>query len=113
MSTISEKNGLCKSNNYLITICVKGGYKFSSMNILLFYGTNKLVIKGVFKGAEGFRVFKPPSPPPRFSDFFLRSEGKEVERKKMKVVNIFFWVNIFSSGVEIFSGGFGPLLCMS
>ena len=30
--------------------------------------------KGVFKGG-----FKPP-PPPKFSDFFLKSEGKEIER---------------------------------
>ena len=28
----------------------------------------------------GFRGFKPP--PPKFSDFFLKSEGKEIERKR-------------------------------
>ena len=27
--------------------------------------------------------FKPP-PPPKFSDFFLKSEGKEIERKRKK-----------------------------
>ena len=27
----------------------------------------------------GFRGFKPP---PKFSDFFLKSEGKEIERKR-------------------------------
>ena len=37
--------------------------------------------KGVFKGG-GFRGFKPP--PPKFSDFFLKSEGKEIERKRKK-----------------------------
>ena len=37
--------------------------------------------KGVLKG--GFRGFKPPSPP-KFSDFFLKSEGKEIERKRKK-----------------------------
>ena len=38
------------------------------------------VVKGVFKGG-GFRGFKPP---PKFSDFFLKSEGKEIERKRKK-----------------------------
>ena len=36
-------------------------------------------IKGVFKGGGGF---KPP--PPKFLDFFLKSEGKEIERKRKK-----------------------------
>ena len=36
--------------------------------------------KGVFKG--GFRVFKPP--PPRNFQIFLKSEGKEIERKRKK-----------------------------
>ena len=67
--------------------------------------------KGVFKGG-GFKGFKPP---PKFSDFFLKSEGKEVERKRKKmrrdgrggglIVNIFLGSEIFSSGVQIFSGG--------
>ena len=35
-------------------------------------------IKGVFKGGG----FKPP--PKKFSDFFLKSEGKEIERKRKK-----------------------------
>ena len=43
------------------------------------------------------------NPPPKFSDFFLKSEGKEIERKRKK--EIIFGVDIFSSGVEIFSGG--------
>ena len=30
---------------------------------------------------RGFRGFKPP---PKFSDFFLKSEGKEIERKRKK-----------------------------
>ena len=56
--------------------------------------------KGVFKG--GFRGFKPP-PPPKFSDFFLKSEGKEIERKRKKKgmwggglpLNIFLGLIIF------------------
>ena len=35
--------------------------------------------KGVFKGGGGFRGFKPP---PRNFQIFLKSEGKEIERKK-------------------------------
>ena len=34
--------------------------------------------KGVFKGGGGSN----PPPSPKFSDFFLKSEGKEIERKK-------------------------------
>ena len=30
----------------------------------------------------GFRGFNPP--PPKFSDFFLKSEGEEIERKRNK-----------------------------
>ena len=48
-----------------------------------------------YKGEE---VQTPP--PPKFSDFFLKSEGKEVERKRMKG-----GVEIFSREVEIFAGG--------
>ena len=53
-------------------------------------------------------------PPPKFSDFFLKSEGKEVERKRIKnekglgaglIVNIFLGSEIFLNGVQIFSGG--------
>ena len=58
------------SNNYLITSSVKGSYEFSSMTVLLFYGSNKLFIKAVFKGGGS-------APPPKFSDFFLKNEGKE------------------------------------
>ena len=32
----------------------------------------------------GYRGFKPPPSPPKFSDFVLKSEGKEVERKREK-----------------------------
>ena len=35
--------------------------------------------KDVFIGGSN-----PPPPPPEFSDFFLKSEGKEVERKRKK-----------------------------
>ena len=33
--------------------------------------------KGVFKGGV-------QTPPPKFSDFYLKSEGKEIERKRKK-----------------------------
>ena len=37
-------------------------------------------VKGVFKGGvQGVQT-----PPPKFSDFFLKSEGKEIERKRKK-----------------------------
>ena len=38
--------------------------------------------KGVFKGG-GSGGSNPP-PPPKFSDFFLKIEGKEIERKRKK-----------------------------
>ena len=37
--------------------------------------------KGVFKGGGGSGG---STPPPKFLDFFLKSEGKEVERKRKK-----------------------------
>ena len=62
--------------------------------------------KGVFKGGGG------STPPPRFC---LKSEGKEVERKMKKnekgwgggglIVNIFLGSETFLSGVQIFSRG--------
>ena len=67
--------------------------------------------KGVFKG--GFRGFKPP---PQIFRFFLKGEGKEIEKKRKKmgrdgvggdrglIVNIFLESEIFLSGVQIFSG---------
>ena len=42
----------------------------------------KIKGKGVFKGGGGSGGSKPP--PPKFSDFFLKSEGKEIERKRKK-----------------------------
>ena len=55
------------------------------------------------------------NPPPKFSEFFWKSEGKEIERKRKKGICwggggggyllTYFWGGIFSSGVEIFSGG--------
>ena len=64
--------------------------------------------KGVFKG--GFRGFKPP---PKFSDFFLKSEGKEIERKRKKrdvgggglPLNIFLGLIFFRVGLRYFQGG--------
>ena len=50
--------------------------------LLLFLIPASFPFKGVFKGGGGFRGFKPP--PPKFSDFFLKSEGKEIERKRKK-----------------------------
>ena len=38
------------------------------------------VDKGVFKGG-GFRGFKPP-PPQNFSDFFLKSKGRDRKKKR-------------------------------
>ena len=38
-------------------------------------------VKGVLKGG-GVHGVQPP--PPKFSDFFLKSEGKEIERKRKK-----------------------------
>ena len=38
--------------------------------------------RAYLRGGGGFRGFKPP--PPKFSDFFLKSEGKEIERKRKK-----------------------------
>ena len=57
----------------------------------------------------GFRGFKPPQ---NFQIFFLKSEGKEIERKKMRtdgrrglIVNTFLGSEIFLSGAQIFPGG--------
>ena len=36
-----------------------------------FFGFTVVISKGVFKGSN-----PPPPPPPKFSDFFLKSEGK-------------------------------------
>ena len=49
-------------------------------------GSGSLVIKGVFKGAGGGGVqgFKTPPPPLEILRFFLKSEGKEIERKRKK-----------------------------
>ena len=63
--------------------------------------------KDVFKGG-GVQ-----SPPPQFSEFLSKVKGEEVERKRKRnkmgggglIINIFFGVEIFSSGVVIFSGG--------
>ena len=40
-------------------------------------------IKGVFKGGGGSGGSNPP-PPPEIFRFFLKSEGKEIERKRKK-----------------------------
>ena len=65
--------------------------------------------KGVFKG--GFRGFKPP---PKFLDFFWKSEGKEIERKRKKrdvggggglPLNIFLGLIFFRVGLRYFQGG--------
>ena len=71
--------------------------------------------KGVFKGGvQGVQT-----PPPKFSDFFWKSEGKEIERKRKKKgcwggglpLNILLRLRYFQGGlrnfqvVEKFSGG--------
>ena len=69
----------------------------------LIYSTTD-VGKGVFKGGGGFRGFKPP----KFSDFFLKSEGKEIGKKRKKRdvhLNIFLGLIFFRVVVEKFSGG--------
>ena len=60
----------------MITSSVKGSYEFSSMNVLLFYGSNKLFIKAVFRGGS--------APPPQKKKIliFLKNEGKEVEKNE-------------------------------
>ena len=74
----------------------------------------RVELKGVFKGGvQGVQT-----PPPEIFRFFLKSEGKEIERKRKKmkrdrggggggggIVNIFFGAEIFSSGVQISSRG--------
>ena len=54
------------------------------------------------------------NPPPKFSDFFLKSEGKEIERKKNEkgwggggrlIVNIFLGSEILELGSDIFREG--------
>ena len=52
----------------------------SPLCVCIFFVVIIMVYKGVFNG--GFRGFKPA---PQFSDFFLKSEGKEVERKRKKM----------------------------
>ena len=74
----------------------------------------RVTVKGVFKGGvQGVQT------PPKFSDFFLKSEGKEIERKRKKgmlgggglPLNIFLGLIFFRvglrnyRGVEKFSGG--------
>ena len=63
--------------------------------------------KGVFKGGG----VQPP--PPEFSDFLLKSEGKEIERKRKKgmlgggglPLNIFLGLIFFRVGLRYFQGG--------
>ena len=63
--------------------------------------------KGVFKGGvQGVQT------PPKFSDFFLKSEGKEIERKRRKrdvggglPLNIFLGLIFFQVGLRYFQAG--------
>ena len=65
--------------------------------------------KDVFKGGGGFK----PPPPPQLSEFFLKVKEKRLKEKGKEIkwggggliVNIFLGVEVFSSGVVIFSGG--------
>ena len=74
------------------------------MRILVSFKGAMIINKGVFKG--GFRGFKPP---PKFSDFFLKSEGKEIEKKGMLggglPLNIFLGFIFFRAGLRYFQGG--------
>ena len=47
------------------------------LQVLEIYSCARAYLRG-----RGFRGVQTPPPPPKFSDFFLKSEGKEVERKK-------------------------------
>ena len=75
------------------------------------------IVKGVFKGGGVQGV---QTPPKNFQIFFLKSEGKEIERKRKKRMlggglhlNIFLGFIFFRvgfrnfHGVETFSGGGG------
>ena len=67
-----------------------------------------VVFKGVFKG--GVQGVQPPPPPPKFSDFYLKSEGKEAEKMKetgvgCKLLIYFLGLRYFQGEVEKFSGG--------
>ena len=52
-------------------------------------------------------------PPPKFSDFFLKNEGKEIESKRKKKgcwgggvpLNIFLRLTFFRVGLRYFQGG--------
>ena len=66
--------------------------------------------KGVFKG--GVQGVQTP-PPPEIFRFFLKSEGKEIERKRKKgmlgggglPLNIFLGLIFFRVGLRYFQGG--------
>ena len=68
----------------------------------------RVVTKGVFKGeVQGVQT------PPEIFRFFLKSEGKEIERKRKKrdvggggiPVNIFLGLIFFRVGLRYFQGG--------
>ena len=89
----SELHSCCK------IISVKGCILFSLCMYVCMYICMH-VCKGVFKGG-----FNPP-PQKKKSIFFLKNEGKEVERKKMNlIVNIFWGIEIFLRvGLRYFRG---------
>ena len=72
------------------------------------HGIGEHFSKGVFKrGVQGVQT----PPPPKFSDFFLKSEGKEIERKRKKrdvggglPLNILFGLIFFRVGLRYFQG---------
>ena len=69
-----------KYSNHLLPECIAQLYfKNDSIHEHNTRGCQLLRVKGVFKGGG---VQTPP--PPKFSDFFLKSEGKEIERKRKK-----------------------------
>ena len=66
------------------------------------------VTKGVFKGGGGSGG---STPPPKISDFFLKNEGKEIDRKRKKrgvggevPPNIFLGLTFFRVGLRYFQG---------
>ena len=68
------------------------------------------ILKGVFKGV-GVQGVQPP--PPEIFRFFLKSEGKEIERKRKKgllgggglPLNIFLGLIFFQVGLRYFQRG--------
>ena len=74
------------------------------VHLVILYHT-PVSARAYLRGGGGFRGFNPP---PEIFRFFLKSEGKAIERKRKKGCCYFlhiFGVDIFSSGEDISRGG--------